>query len=57
MLRSDILLRFDKLDILSTPQRLEIAEILLEKPQHLSAEQIIDQLRSAWQRRLQGDGV
>ena len=46
MLRSDILVRFGNLDILSTPQRLEIAEILLEKPQHLSAEQIIDQLRS-----------
>ncbi len=50
MLRSDILVRFDDLNILSTPQRLEIAEILLEKPQHLSAEQIIDQLRSGGSR-------
>jgi len=47
MLRSEIHVRFDELDILSTPQRLEIAEILLERPQHLSAEQIIDQLRAA----------
>ena len=46
MLRSEILAKFDELDILSTPQRVEIAEILLEKPQHLSAEQIIDRLRA-----------
>lgn len=50
MLRSDILDRFVELDILSTPQRIEIAEILLEKPQHLSAEQVIDQLRSGGSR-------
>lgn len=46
MLRSEILAKFDELDILSTPQRIEIAEILLERPQHLSAEQIIDRLRA-----------
>ena len=46
MLRSEILVRFDELGILSTPQRIEIAEILLEKPQHLSAEQIIDRLNA-----------
>src|SRR5210317_696876 len=51
MLRSDILLKFDDLKILSTPQRIEIAKVLLEKPQHLSAEQIIEQLR------LSGSGV
>ena len=45
MLRSEILTRFEKYGILSTPQRLEIAEILLDKPQHLSADQIIDVLR------------
>ena len=45
MLRSEILTRFEKHGILSTPQRLEIAEILLEKPQHLSADQIIEVLR------------
>lgn len=47
MLRPEILLRFNELGILSTPQRLEIAEILLKRPQHLSAEQIIDRLRAA----------
>jgi len=47
MSRSDILALFEKHGILSTPQRLEVAEILLEKPQHLSADQIIDQLREA----------
>lgn len=45
MLRSRLLLEFDTHGILPTPQRLEIAEILFEKPQHLSAEQIIDRLR------------
>ena len=45
MERSEILMEFDRHKILPTPQRLEIAEILLEKPQHLSAEQIIEQLR------------
>ena len=38
---------FDKYGILPTPQRLEIALILLEKPQHLSAEQIIEKLKVA----------
>jgi Fur family iron response transcriptional regulator len=32
--------------ILPTPQRVEIAGILLERPQHLSAEHVIDELRS-----------
>jgi Fur family iron response transcriptional regulator len=50
MLRSEIVVRFGELDIQSTPQRLEIAEILLKKPQHLSAEQIIDRLRSVGSR-------
>ena len=44
--RSEILREFDRHDILPTPQRLEIAEILLEKAQHLSADQIIEQLRA-----------
>ena len=37
---------FDNFGILPTPQRLEIAGILLERPQHLSADQIIERLRS-----------
>jgi len=36
---------FEKFGILPTPQRLEVAGILLEKAQHLSADQIIDRLR------------
>jgi len=46
MQRSDILVEFNEHGILPTPQRLEIAEILLAKPQHMSADQIIDQLRA-----------
>lgn len=38
---------FDRHGILMTPQRAEIARILLDKPQHLSADQIIDRLRVA----------
>jgi Fur family iron response transcriptional regulator len=47
MLRSDILTKFNEHQILPTPQRMEVAEILLEKPQHLSADQIIQKLRDA----------
>ena len=46
MERTQILLEFDRCGVLPTPQRVEIAEILLEKPQHLSAEQIIERLRA-----------
>jgi Fur family transcriptional regulator, iron response regulator len=51
MSRSDILEIFDKNGILPTPQRIEVAEILLARPQHMSADQIIDCLR------VQGSGV
>ena len=47
MQRAEMMVEFDKYGILATPQRLEIAGILLEKPQHLSAEQIIDTLRQS----------
>jgi Fur family iron response transcriptional regulator len=47
MTRSNILSLFERQGILPTPQRIEVAEILLDKPQHLSAEQIIDRLRDA----------
>jgi Fur family iron response transcriptional regulator len=47
MAHSDILVQFDLHGILPTPQRLEIAEILLAKPQHLSADQIIERLRQS----------
>ena len=45
MSRTDILNLFDKRGILPTPQRVEVAEILLSQAQHLSAEQIIERLR------------
>lgn len=45
MSRSDILRLFDAHGVLPTPQRLEVAEILLARPQHLSADQIIERLR------------
>ena len=47
MSRSEILAKFEKHGILPTSQRLEVAEILLQEPQHLSADQIIEQLRAA----------
>lgn len=47
MVRSDILVQFERHGILPTPQRLKIADVLLARPQHLSAEQIIERLRSA----------
>ena len=46
MTRSEILALFEQYGILSTPQRLEVAEIIMEKPQHLSADQIIDTLKA-----------
>jgi Fur family transcriptional regulator, iron response regulator len=46
MLRSEILTKFETHGILRTPQRLEVAEVLLQKPQHLSADQIIEELRA-----------
>jgi Fur family iron response transcriptional regulator len=45
MSRLDILDLFDKNGIMPTPQRLEVAAILLGRPQHMSADQIIDELR------------
>ena len=47
MQRSEILSKFDKHNILPTPQRREVAELLLEKAQHLSADQIIERLRAS----------
>ncbi len=47
MTRSGLIYLFDKHGILPTPQRVEIASILLERPQHLSADQIIEQLKVA----------
>lgn len=45
MSRSEILAKLGEFGILPTPQRLEVAEVLLQKPQHLSAEQLIARLQ------------
>ena len=47
MSRLDILSLLEQHGILPTPQRIEVAEVLLEQPQHLSAEQIIERLKQA----------
>ena len=47
MTRSGLKSLFEKHGIMPTPQRVEIAGILLERPQHLSAEHIIDKLKAA----------
>jgi Fur family iron response transcriptional regulator len=45
MERADILLAFSRCGIQPTSQRIEVAGVLLEKAQHLSADQIINRLR------------
>ncbi|MDH3275207.1 MAG: transcriptional repressor [Gammaproteobacteria bacterium] len=47
MTRADLLSLFEQFGILPTPQRLDIAAILLRRPQHMSAEHIIDKLRNS----------
>ena len=42
--------RLERHGVTPTPQRLEVAEILLGRPQHLSADQILEQLRRAGSR-------
>jgi Fur family iron response transcriptional regulator len=45
MARSGVLSLFEDHGIYPTPQRVQIASLLLERPQHLSADDIIDRLR------------
>ena len=45
MARKDILRKLKQHDIMPTSQRVEVASILLARPQHLSADQIIERLR------------
>jgi Fur family iron response transcriptional regulator len=45
MARQDILDKLTACGVLATTQRLEVADVLLDKPQHLSADQIIEVLR------------
>jgi len=47
MTRAGLLSLFEKFGILPTPQRVEIAGILLQRPQHMSAEHVIDRLKDA----------
>lgn len=50
MNRQDLLSRLREHDVAPTTQRLEVAAVLLHRPQHLSAEQIIDQLNETGSR-------
>ena len=45
MNRADLIAELDRCGILPTPQRLEIADILFARRQHISADKIIDKLR------------
>lgn len=45
MSRPELFARLRQHGVQPTPQRLEVAELLLCKPQHLSADQILDRLR------------
>jgi Fur family iron response transcriptional regulator len=45
MSKTDIIELLKSHGVLPTPQRVEVAAVLLEKPQHLSADQIIERLR------------
>lgn len=47
MTRAGLVSLFDQFGILPTPQRIEIAAILLERPQHMSAEHIIEKLKGS----------
>ena len=47
MSRADILKKLEQQHVTATPQRVEVAEVLLERPQHLSADQILERLREA----------
>lgn len=42
--RSDIIELLHQAEVMPTSQRVQIAEVLFSKPQHLSAEQILDQV-------------
>ncbi|HZD51802.1 MAG TPA: transcriptional repressor, partial [Woeseiaceae bacterium] len=50
MSRQDILEKLERHGVQPTPQRLEVAEVLFERAQHLSADQILERLRTAGSR-------
>ncbi|MBT8091692.1 MAG: transcriptional repressor [Gammaproteobacteria bacterium] len=45
--RANLIAELEKCGIMPTPQRLEIADILLAQTQHISADRIIDRLRES----------
>ncbi len=45
MARKDVLEKLKQHGVMPTSQRIEVATILLARPQHLSADQIIDKLK------------
>ena len=47
MSRTDIQRKLRDHGVLPTAQRLEVASVLLSRPQHLSADQIIEKLQDA----------
>jgi len=46
MSRKEIVQKLKQFGVMPTSQRIEVASILLARPQHLSADQIIDKLNS-----------
>ncbi len=46
MSRKEIVQKLKRYGVMPTSQRIEVASILLARPQHLSADQIIDKLHS-----------
>ncbi|MFK8032121.1 MAG: Fur family transcriptional regulator [Gammaproteobacteria bacterium] len=46
MIREDVVQLLGRNGITITPQRVDVAEVLFARPQHVSAEQIIDQLKT-----------
>ena len=46
MNREEVVKLLGRSGITITPQRIDVAEVLFARPQHVSAEQIIDQLRT-----------
>ena len=45
MSNPDIIQKLKSCGVLPTPQRVEVASVLLNRPQHLSADQIIERLK------------
>ena len=46
MSNSDIIQKLKSFGVLPTPQRIEVASVLLDRPQHVSADQIIERLKA-----------